>query len=209
MPTAQTYQAKCWNLPFWTKFMSHLRAMIPKTNATTMPTKSSGVNPPASTHFKAFSGSRSAFSGVMLWHLIHLMQSRRAAPPTAGMLMRKLNSPAYLRFTPMNIMALMVEPLRLMPGMQAMPWTVPVTSARHQFILTPSLSGRTVPISKGERCCYGHPRSCHSSTRHDSISSAIRMSSLILAALASLVILEARSADRNHYFLFCSCGGNP
>ena len=31
--------------------------------------------------------------------------------------------------------------------------------------------------------------------------SAIRMSTLILAALASLVILEARSADRNHYFL--------
>ncbi len=56
MPTAQTYQAKCWNLPFWTKFMSHLRAMTPKINATTMPTKSSGVKLPASAHLAAFSG---------------------------------------------------------------------------------------------------------------------------------------------------------
>lgn len=47
-------------------------------------------------------------------------------------------------------MALMVEPLRLMPGMQAMPWTVPVTSARHQFIFTPSLSGCLAPV--GPHC---------------------------------------------------------
>ena len=40
---------------------------------------------------------------------------------STGMLMRKLNSPAYFRFTPWNSIALIVEPLRLMPGMQAMP----------------------------------------------------------------------------------------
>ena len=60
--------------------------------------------------------------------------------------MRKLNSPAYLRFTPMKIMPLMVEPLRLMPGMQAIPWMVPVRSARHKFILTPSTSGCLLPV---------------------------------------------------------------
>ena len=125
MPTAHTYQAKCWNLPFCTKFMSHLRAMMPKMKATTMPTRSSGVKLPASAHLAAFSGFSRAIWATFstFWHLNHLSTSSNAAPPTAGMLMRKLNSPAYLRFTPMNIMALMVEPLRLMPGMQAMPCT--------------------------------------------------------------------------------------
>ena len=36
--------------------------------------------------------------------------------------------------------------------------------------------------------------------RLGSIGTAIRMSTLILAALAAFVILEAQSADRNHYF---------
>ena len=47
-----------------------------------------------------------------------------------------------------------------------------------------------------------YPGTCHSSSRLDCIGSAMRMNALILAALASLVILEARSADRNHNVLY-------